>query len=464
MNSIDGFKYSIIKKAMEVYKDEFDHIIEPLNTEMELIEKCGYIEGFEIISIIVSIAKEKNIIFNYRGTIAGSYVAYVIGLTGVNPYKYGLPLECVYGVDIYNAPVAIIEFSGDSREIILKELQKKYDKRLLLIESGSQSIFIGKLAVLKENSVAFDSTFYPSKGDVYNSFQHIHEKEINTVYNKNDFVRVDILCSNTLAMKEQLIDKAGDINIPMEKYIPDVMSLFNDTEKLNIDQSEYPFKYGYLGLEIPINNQDILYEVLSYIKPDSFDDLIKVLSIVKSNKVWDKICLLIRFFGFSVWDIPTTQEDLIKVLLEDGADSVVVEELIDRIKSKKGVRRRDVYSLFLSDAKKWIEYYLEDIVYLPSKSHIIKVAKDVIEIGYYKLYHPKEFYNVYFDMYTDLYGYKYLPSVDKGIRNALSPEKNGHYLRLSDREEIALYLLMIEANMRNIVVKYEKKDDGLPFK
>ena len=53
----------------------------------------GYAPYFLIVADLIAFAKNKKIFTNTRGSAAGSIVSYVLGITNVDPIKYGLPFE-----------------------------------------------------------------------------------------------------------------------------------------------------------------------------------------------------------------------------------------------------------------------------------------------------------------------------------------------------------------------------------
>ena len=69
-------------------------IIERLKKELTVINKMGFNDYFLIVFDYVRYAKMHKILVGPgRGSAAGSLVAYVLGITGVDPLRYDLLFE-----------------------------------------------------------------------------------------------------------------------------------------------------------------------------------------------------------------------------------------------------------------------------------------------------------------------------------------------------------------------------------
>ena len=78
-----------------MYGDDPDEsLISRLEYELETINTMGYVDYYLIVNDFVQYAKSKGIpVGPGRGSGAGSFAAYCIGITGIDPIKYGLLFE-----------------------------------------------------------------------------------------------------------------------------------------------------------------------------------------------------------------------------------------------------------------------------------------------------------------------------------------------------------------------------------
>jgi DNA polymerase-3 subunit alpha len=85
-----GFKTLNLDKKSELYQEYGERI----KYELGLFDELGFVDYVLIIWDIINFAKEKNIPTGIgRGSAAGSLVLYLIGVTKIDPLKYGLYFE-----------------------------------------------------------------------------------------------------------------------------------------------------------------------------------------------------------------------------------------------------------------------------------------------------------------------------------------------------------------------------------
>ena len=112
-----------------------------LNYEINIIKKTGYSGYFLIVSDFISWAKRKKIpVGPGRGSGAGSLVAWALGITDLDPIKYGLLFERFLNPNRVTLPDFDIDFCQEKRDDVLKYVAKKYGKKKV-----SQIITFGTL-------------------------------------------------------------------------------------------------------------------------------------------------------------------------------------------------------------------------------------------------------------------------------------------------------------------------------
>ncbi|WP_185872551.1 DNA polymerase III subunit alpha [Blattabacterium cuenoti] len=104
-------------------------IIKRINFELNTIEKLGYPGYFLIVQNFIYIAKKMNIsVGPGRGSVAGSVVAYCIGITNIDPIKYQLLFERFLNPERINLPDIDIDFDDRGRDKIIEWVVNKYGK------------------------------------------------------------------------------------------------------------------------------------------------------------------------------------------------------------------------------------------------------------------------------------------------------------------------------------------------
>jgi len=112
-----------------------------LEEELGIIKAMGFAGYFLIVSDFVSYAKQRSIpVGPGRGSAAGSLVAYAIGITNIDPIRYGLFFERFLNPERISMPDIDIDFCQDGRDEIIKYVTDKYGS-----DRVAQIITFGKM-------------------------------------------------------------------------------------------------------------------------------------------------------------------------------------------------------------------------------------------------------------------------------------------------------------------------------
>jgi DNA polymerase-3 subunit alpha len=101
-------------------------VLDRLRRELEVIEKTGFISYFLIVGDFVRYGHEKGISCVARGSAAGSIVTYLLGISNVDPIRYGLLFERFLNPERVNPPDIDIDFADDRRADVIEYVRKKY--------------------------------------------------------------------------------------------------------------------------------------------------------------------------------------------------------------------------------------------------------------------------------------------------------------------------------------------------
>src|ERR1041385_2509407 len=122
---------------------------ERLSYELGVLERTGFVSYILIVWDFIHFAKERGIpVGPGRGSAAGSLVAYVLGITDIDPLQYGLIFERFLNPDRISPPDIDVDFCEARRGEVLEYVRKKYGDRRV-----AQIITFGKL---KAKSVVRD--------------------------------------------------------------------------------------------------------------------------------------------------------------------------------------------------------------------------------------------------------------------------------------------------------------------
>lgn len=94
--------------------------------ELEVIKNKGYAPYFLTVADIMRFARESKIYTTVRGSTAGSLVAYLAGITNINPLDFNLPFERFLNPFRPSAPDIDMDFADNRRQEVIEYAKQKY--------------------------------------------------------------------------------------------------------------------------------------------------------------------------------------------------------------------------------------------------------------------------------------------------------------------------------------------------
>jgi error-prone DNA polymerase len=110
----------------ERYRPITSAVTRRLQHELEVIEKTGLAEFFLINWDLMRFAREHGVPGQGRGSAADSIVAYVLGITRVDPIEHNLLFERFLHEEMTSTPDIDIDFSTAHREQVIQYIYEKY--------------------------------------------------------------------------------------------------------------------------------------------------------------------------------------------------------------------------------------------------------------------------------------------------------------------------------------------------
>ncbi len=142
----DHFEYlkDLCRKGMiEKYgRKPSNEIVERIKYELDTIHSMGYVDYYLIVWDFINYARSKGIsVGPGRGSGAGSIIAYLIGITGIDPIKYNLIFERFLNPERVSMPDFDIDFCYVRRQEVIDYLYEKYGQ-----DHVAQIVTFGTLA------------------------------------------------------------------------------------------------------------------------------------------------------------------------------------------------------------------------------------------------------------------------------------------------------------------------------
>ena len=169
----DYLRHLTFEGAKQKYGDPLpENVRERLESELKTIEWMGFPGYFLIVQDFINYSREHLgvIVGPGRGSAAGSVVAYCLGITAIEPLKYGLLFERFLNPDRISLPDIDVDFDDEGRAKTLAYVRQKYgaDHVAQITTFGTMAVksAIKDVARVKELSISESNrlaNYVPSK-------------------------------------------------------------------------------------------------------------------------------------------------------------------------------------------------------------------------------------------------------------------------------------------------------------
>ena len=126
-SGINYLKELIKERVGRRFSEITPKIQERLDYELGVIEKTGFEDYLLIVQDFINWAKDRNIVVGPgRGSAAGSLLAYILGITDIDPLKYELLFERFLNPDRIQMPDIDVDITDRRRDEVFGYLKEKY--------------------------------------------------------------------------------------------------------------------------------------------------------------------------------------------------------------------------------------------------------------------------------------------------------------------------------------------------
>lgn len=431
-------KNMVYEKAKELYGEKIPKVIkERIDFELNSLLKNHWCNLYLLSQKLVAKSNEDGYPVDNRGSIASSFIAYLIGITDINPLPAHYRCKkCNYiefvnkpnGIDLpkkrcpncneeligegLNIPVeTLLGLNGDKEpDIDLIFAKEEQEEIQLYVEEifGKGKVF--KCGILGTRGISVNQSglfILPQGKDIfdYSPVTSIKDNYISTQADYHNLyimlLKFDVFSDETPSILKRLKELTGiDYkNVPL--FDKKVMSLFDSENQESI--------YGISGFD---NN--FAKNILNILKPKNIEELIKIFGLCHGTNVWDENQdELIKAKEIKIEDVIATRDDIFNYLVNLGINRKTSYNIMEF------VRKGKAYKSEINDNKRCIELekqwndYKEimkkydvskefvdtcsKIMYLFPKAHAAQEAINAIKLGWYKTYYSKEFKEVIAD-------------------------------------------------------------------
>ena len=366
-------------------KEKYENYIElqdRLNNELEIIHMAN-IEGM-ILCLNKAFTKlhinESQVM--YEGLFGNSLVAYLCGITNINPITFNLN---DYFLHVYDECRKYFSFSVNSnlRDRIIKELEN-CEAIYKIVQAKTSFRHSGKLLphpctyIVIPTINDYDSEDYD---DLIYKIENTDCDEIDGYYiilylfgNKN----LDDLCEiSAITNKDPEHIEMNDV---------DVLNYFNTED------------YNYIFENLPLYKEDYI-DIANILKPKTFNDLVKLFSIVYGEGVWDNNAeVIIKNKIIELDYLPMNRDELFDVLTSNYPISrFAVFKMIKNLGYGRGIIYPSRFEILIKKGKiqKWFIDFCNKIIYLVPKQSMIRRALIMWKLIWYKIHYNDEYNAMY---------------------------------------------------------------------
>jgi len=101
-------------------------VTERIEYELDIIKTKGYSPYFLVVADLLQFAREQGILTTIRGSVAGSLVTYLLGITNIDPLEYKLPFERFLNPERPSAPDIDMDYADNRRDEVIEYAKRKY--------------------------------------------------------------------------------------------------------------------------------------------------------------------------------------------------------------------------------------------------------------------------------------------------------------------------------------------------
>lgn len=235
--------------------------LERIEYELSVICSMGYAEYYIIVWDFVNFARKNHITVGPgRGSGAGSLVAYLIGITDVDPIEYDLLFEAFLNLERISMPDFDIDFCYFRRDEVFDYVRRKYgdDRVSKIITFGTLAAKaavrdVGRALGMSYAEVDVVAKLIPSGPKVHLS-DALKIPALANMYNSNDKIRrlIDISLA-VEGMPRNISTHAAGVVIcdkPINEYVP--LAVSSDVVVTQFDMNTIAslglLKFDFLGL------------------------------------------------------------------------------------------------------------------------------------------------------------------------------------------------------------------------
>ena len=444
-NSTKILSEKCVQKAKELYGEKLPKEVEDrLSLELQSILTNNFDSIYLISSELVEYSNKLGYKVGSRGSVGNSIVAYLLGITHINPLEYNLPFEMFAGKNYDKEPDIDLNFSEKIQSKIFEYLQNKYGNNKVIWGGTIGSLAdrtVEKCCEEFAKSFELENIFDKSKiipkltgvkkctgehpGGIFILPEDVDITDIcpTEIGEKNHlkthcdyhsiwtsgFYKFDILANDATTMVYELEKETNTNSDDIKLDNKETLKMF-----LHANDNSYPISTK----AIPGFETTYIKKMIEIIKPCNFMDLVLTLALSYGTDTWTyNANSLIEDDHKKVDEVISNRADMYNYFVSNGIEKNTAFDIVEFIRKGKASYSRRLWEnereRYFELNEKWKEYkeilqkhnipewYIKSaskIKYLFPKAHAIGYTINAFKIAWYKINYPKAFYKAYFKL------------------------------------------------------------------
>lgn len=281
-------------------------------------------------------------------------------------------------------------------------------------------------------------------------------------YLHDTILKLDIL-GHDVPTKYKVLERYTHTNIldtPLTD--PKVLKLMTSCEPLGISPSDIdvstnpngkPLSSGTFAL--PELGTKFVRQMLEDAQPKCFSDLLQISGLSHGTNVWlDNAQTLIKNGTCTISEVIGTRDSIMVYLMHKGVEPSMAFTIMEYVrkgnKPPKNLKEEHFAAMRAANVPEWYIESCLKIKYMFPKAHAAAYIISALRLGYYKVYHPLEFYAAYFTVAPEGFNAELALKGKSSLRASMREYESTKDTSAKENEEYGANQITLEAVCRGI--------------
>ncbi|WP_027338737.1 PolC-type DNA polymerase III [Halonatronum saccharophilum] len=266
----------------------------------------------------------------------------------------------------------------------------------------------------------------------------------------DNLLKLDILGHDDPTSIRMLQDLTGiePKDIPLDDS--DTMGIFSSIKPLGISEEEVGVKLGTLG--IPEFGTSFVRGMLRETRPTTLAELIRISGLSHGTDVWlNNAQDFIKAGVAELSEVISVRDDIMNYLIHKGLEPSTAFWIMEHVRKGKGLTAEEEELMRENKVPDWYIESCKRIKYMFPKAHAAAYVMMAFRIAYFKVHHPKAFYNTYFTIKASDFDAQIVLNGREFIEKKVSEIKaKGNDATAKDKNTLTVLEIVLEAMARGI--------------